>query len=178
MTPHGYQEFIPADPALSSRMADLVEGLRYEAQVIGELRQALLRQRAGVASDDADVVEDSVHAMGRTLLTLDEAKRRRAALTALIAGGEPAPLDRLESLLGGSLPVELEEARTAVKRAALQAAQDVAINQHILKRALESADLFLQKLFSMASDPPPGYGCSDQPMDQGPPSGLILNRTA
>lgn len=178
MTPHGYQEFIPAEPSLSGRLNDLVESLLYEAHVIGELRQALLRQRAGVAADDAEMVESSVHAMGRTLLTLDEAKRRRAALTALIAGGEPTPLDRLESLLGGSVPRELEEARALLKSVALQAAQDVAINQHILKRALEAADLFLQKLFSMAGDPPPGYGCSDQQADSVPQSGLILNRMA
>ncbi|HTS87720.1 MAG TPA: hypothetical protein VMG41_04445 [Gemmatimonadales bacterium] len=178
MTPRGYQDFTPASPSRAARLADLVDGLLYEAHVIGELRQALLRQRAGVAADDAEAVESSVQAMGRTLLTLDEAKRRRAALTALITGGEPAPLDRLESLLGGSVPPELEEARTMLKRAALQAAQDVAINQHILKRALEAGDLFLQKLFSMAGDPAPSYARGEQPRDTTPPSGLILNRTA
>jgi hypothetical protein len=178
MTPHGYQEFSPAEPSVHERLADLADALMYEANVIEELRQALLRQRAGVAADDADLVESSIHAMGRTLLTLDEAKRRRAALTALIAGGEPTPLDRLESLLGGILPREVEEARTMVKRAALLTAQDIAINQHILKRALEAGDVFLQKLFSMAGEPAPGYVRGERPLEPAPQSGLILNRTA
>jgi hypothetical protein len=178
MTPHGFQEFIPSEPSVSERLTDLAEALLYEASIIEELRQALLRQRAGVAADDADAVESSIHAMGRTLLTLDEAKRRRAALTTLIAGGEPAPLDRLETLLGGTVPREIDEARTLVKRAALQTAQEIAINQHILKRALETGDLFLQKLFSMAGEPTPGYGRGENPVEYAPQSGLILNRTA
>lgn len=178
MTPHGHQEFIAAGPAASERLSDLADALLYEASVIEELRGALLRQRAGVAADDAALVESSIHAMGRTLLTLDEAKRRRAALTALIAGGEPTPLDRLELLLGGSLPPDVEDARAMVKQAALQTAQDVAINQHILKRALEAGDVFLQKLFSMGGDPAPGYNRGERPMDAAPQSGLILNRTA
>ncbi len=176
MSPHGYQEFIPAEPSTSERLADLAEALLYEANVIEELRQALLRQRAGVAADDAEMVEASIHAMGRTLLTLDEAKRRRSALTALIAGGEPTPIDRLETLLGGSLPPDVEEARGMVKRSALMAAQDVAINQHILKRALEAGDVFLQRLFSMAQEPAPGYQRGERAVE--PAAGLLLNRTA
>lgn len=178
MTPHGFQEFIATEPSVSERYSDLAAALRHEASIIEELRQALLRQRAGVAADDPDAVESSVHAMGRTLLTLDEAKRRRAALTTLIAGGEPAPLDRLETLLGGVIPSEIEEARTLVKRAALQTAQEIAINQHILKRAMETGDLFLQKLFSMAGEPTAGYTRSEHPVEHLPQSGLILNRTA
>jgi hypothetical protein len=178
MTAHGHQEYIVAGPSVGERLSDLAEALLYEASVIEELRAALLRQRAGVAADDAALVESSIHAMGRTLLTLDEAKRRRAALTALIAGGEPTPLDRLEVMMGGSLPADVEDARALVKRAALQTAQDVAINQHILKRALEAGDVFLQKLFSMGGDPAPGYHRGERPMESSPQSGLILNRTA
>lgn len=177
MTPYGHQEFIPAEPSSTERLVDLAQALVYEAGVIEELRQALLRQRAGVAADDADMVEASIHAMGRTLLTLDEAKRRRAALTALIAGGDTTPLERLESMHGGFLPKEVDEARARVKRAALLTAQEVAINQHILRRALEAGDAFLQKLFSMAGDPAPAYVRGEGAIDQAPQSGLILNRT-
>lgn len=176
--PYGHQEFIATEPASAKRMADLAEALLYEANVIDELRQALLRQRSGVAADDAELVESSIHAMGRTLLTLDEARRRRAALTALITGSEATPLERLESIFGGILSPELETARARVKRAALQTAQDVAINQHILRRALEAGDAFLQRLFSMAGDPAPGYQRHDSGSEPAPRSGLILNRTA
>jgi len=175
---YGHQEFIAAGPASTLRMEDLAQALLYEANVIEELRQALLRQRAGVAADDAELVEASIHAMGRTLLTLDEARRRRGALTALISGSDPTPLETLEAMFGGILPPELESARSKVKRAALATAQDVAINQHILRRALEAGDAFLQRLFSMASDPAPSYQRSEAATDATPRSGLILNRTA
>ncbi len=108
---HGQQEFIVADAGSSERMDDLVEALTREASIIEELRQALLRQRAGVATDDQDLVETSIHAVGRTLLTLDEARRSRASLTALMAG-ENTSIDRLESLFGGVLSPELEQARS------------------------------------------------------------------
>ncbi len=176
--PYGHQEFIATEPASALRMGDLAQALLYEANVIEELRQALLRQRAGVAADDAELVEASIHAMGRTLLTLDEARRRRGALTALITGSEPTPLEKLEAMFGGILPPELEAARTKVKRAALATAQEVAINQHILRRALEAGDAFLQRLFSMASDPAPNYQRNEGLAESAPRSGLILNRTA
>lgn len=173
---YGQQEFIVADPGASERMDDLADALEHEATIIEDLRQALLRQRAGVATDDADAVEHSIHAVGRTLLTLDEARRRRSTLTAVISG-ENTSIDRLESLFGGILSPELETARTRVKRAALQTSQDLAINQHILRRALETGDQFLQRLFSMASDPAPGYQRADSGADSAPRSGLLLNRT-
>jgi hypothetical protein len=176
--PHGRQEFIAVAPASAARMTDLAQALLYEANVIEELRQALLRQRAGVSADDAEQVEASIHAMGRTLLTLEEARRRRGALTALISGAENTPLERLEAMFGGILPAELESARARVKRAALATAQDVAINQHILRRALEAGDAFLQRLFSMGADPAPSYQRSDSAPDAAPRAGLILNRTA
>lgn len=176
--PYGHQEFIAAEPGVSVRLADLAEALLYEASVIEELRQSLLRQRAGVAADDEEMVEASLQAMGRTLLTLDEAKRRRAALTALLAGGESTPIDRLEGILGGILPREVEEARAMVKRQALLAAQDVAINQHILKRAIEAGETFLQRLFSASGGPAPGYSRGEGQLEASPQSGLLLNRMA
>jgi hypothetical protein len=175
---YGQLVSIPAEPTALSRMGDLAAALDHEAGIIEELRQALLRQRAGVAEDDQEMIEASLHAMGRTLLTLDEAKRRRAALTALIVGGEATPLDRIEVALGSRLTPEVERARDRVKRAALQAAQDVAINQHILRRALEAGDAFLQRLFSMSGDPAPAYQRGERATEPTPRSGLILNRTA
>ncbi len=63
MTPHGHQEYIAAGPSASERLSDLADALLYEASVIEELRGSLLRQRAGVASDDAETggVEYSRH---------------------------------------------------------------------------------------------------------------------
>jgi hypothetical protein len=158
------------------RFGDLVEALLEESRMIDELRHALLRQRAGVAADDVETVEASLHSIGRTLLTLEEARRRRGALTALITGGDPAPLESLEEAIG-VLPANLAGARSAVKRAAMQAAQEIAINQHVLRRAIEAGEAFLQHLFSSAADPAPNYGSGDRSPDPAA-SGFLLNRTA
>lgn len=178
MIAHRRQDLIAAEPSQVERLHDLAEALLYEAGVIEELRQALLRQRSGVATDDPELIEASLHAMGRTLLTLEEARRRRGALTALIVGGDEVPLERLKVLLGTSLSRDLEEASAMVKRAALRTAQDIAINQHVLRRAIEAGDLFLQKLFSTAGDPAPGYLRGDQAREPAAPCGVILNRMA
>jgi hypothetical protein len=162
---------------LEHRLGDLTDILQQELRLIDELRHALLRQRAGVAADDSDTIDASVQAVGRTLLTLDEVRRRRAALTADITGAEGVPLADLENQLQRSLPAALEAARDGVRHAAEAAAREVAINQHVLRRALEAGDAFLQQLFSSASDPMPVYTPGPRPNDSRQ-SGVLLNRRA
>jgi hypothetical protein len=134
--------------ATSARLSDLAGALVQEQRLIEELRQALLRQRAGVATGDPELIDGSVYAIARTLLTLEEARRRRASLTAAVIGRPGVvALSDLESFVG-VLPVPLLAAREAVRRAAEATAHDLAINQRVLHRALEAGDAFLQQLFS------------------------------
>lgn len=158
-------------------LGELADALAVEVRMIDELRQALLRQRSGVAADDPAAIDDSVSAMARTLLTLEEARRRRLALTGQLVGGAPVPLTELARVLGPALPAPLAAAIATVRRAALDVAREVAINQHILRRALEAGDAFLQQLFSGAA-PAPAYGTRDRGTDAGPASGVLLDRTA
>jgi hypothetical protein len=140
----------PADGegvATSVRLADLAGALMQEQRLIEELRQALLRQRAGMATDDRDVVDETVYAIARMLFTLEEARRLSAALM----GRPRVALSDLESFIG-VLPAPLLAAREGVRRAAEAAARDLAINQRVVCRALEAGDAFLQELFSSASD--------------------------
>jgi hypothetical protein len=140
-----------AGVATSARLTDLAGALVQEQQLIEELRQALLRQRAGVAAGDPELIDGSVYAIARTLLTLEEARRRRSSLTAAVIGRPGVALSDLESFVG-ILPVPLLAAREAVRRAAEATAHDVAINQRALRRVLEAGDAFLQQLFSSVSD--------------------------
>ena len=162
--------------ATSARLSDLAGALVQEQRLIEELRQALLRQRAGVATGDPELIDGSVYAIARTLLTLEEARRRRASLTAAVIGRPGVALSDLESFVG-VLPAQLLAAREAVRRAAEATAHDLAINQRVLRRALEAGDAFLQQLFSSASDtmavPVPGPRSADSR-----PSGPFLDRTA
>jgi hypothetical protein len=162
--------------ATDSRLDDLTAALQRELRLIEDLRQALLRQRAGVAADDAEAIDTSVQVVGRTLLTLDSARRRRMEIVASLLGTEDAPLTQLERRLGGELPASLMAARAAVERAAA-AAQEVAINQQVLRRALEAGDAFLQQLFASTADPMPAYAPGPRAPEPRP-SGLLLNRRA
>jgi hypothetical protein len=133
---------------LERRLTELTALLVHEHRLIEELRQALLHQRTGVATKDAEVIDASVGAVGRTLLTIDAARRCRTGVVAEITGDAETPLADLERRLRRTLPEPLAQAREQIRRAADGAAREVAINQHILRRALEEGDAFLQRLFS------------------------------
>ena len=110
-----------ADPEFQRRNEwdDLAATLSQEAKLLDELREALLQQRGGVASNDAAVVEGSIQMMGRTLLTLGEARQRREALIGRLAGqpvSSPSISNR-EELLSQPLPENVQTARAAARRA-------------------------------------------------------------
>ena len=158
------------------RLDALTQALADEGRATEELIAALRRQRAGVAASDYRQVDESVRAMSRILLTLDEARRHRTALAARITDGEPVPLAQLEQRLGAPLPEPLAAVRDAVRRSAELAANEIAINQRVLRRALESGDAFLQRLFSTLAPTGGVYGSSTRPAE--PNGGVLLNRTA
>jgi hypothetical protein len=157
------------------RLRELTAALRQEHRLLEELRAALLRQRAGVAEDDTEMVEGSVHAVGRSLFALEEARRRRLDLTRQLAAGDDALAD-LERRIG-RLPADLAAAREDVRRSAEATSHEVAINQRVLRRALDAGDAYLQQLFSSVASPTPAYVPGAR-APEGAPSGLLLNRTA
>jgi hypothetical protein len=130
------------------RLGELQSALSEERTLIEDLGQVLLRQREGVAAHDPEVIEAAVHALSRTLLTLEEARRRRTALITLVIGKPGVPLEDLQRHLGTPLPPGFMEAREGVRSAGEAIAADVAINQDVLWRALEAGEAFRQQLFS------------------------------
>jgi hypothetical protein len=131
-----------------------------------------------VALSDVDAIEGSIHALGRTLFTLDEARRRRTAITALLTGQDSMSCRELEASLGHPLPEPVAAARMAIQRAALQATEDVAVNQQVLKRALEVGESFLQQLFATAGDPLPTYQAGEVRHEPAAMTGVLINRIA
>ena len=153
-------ESMPPRDAVPERLDELTRALEHERRLIGLLRHALLRQRHGIGADDAGAIDSSVLALGRTLRTLEEARRRRLALTAVIGG--PVPLGELERAYADVLPADFRAARAAVRRAAEETAREVAVNQDILRCVIQVGDAFLRQLFSGASRPMPA-GLVPQP---------------
>ena len=148
-----------------------------ERRAIQELRQALQRQRAAVAADDAAALELSADHVGRAVATLGEARRCRGEIMHAIAGRADATLAELERSIGRPLPGPLQDARAAVLGVAIGAAGDVAINQHVLRRALDAGDAFLQRLFSSMADPMPVYAPQSAPRTS-ESRAVLLNRRA
>jgi hypothetical protein len=137
--------------ATSARQTDLAGALVQEQRLIEELPQALLRQRAGIAAGDPELIDRSDYAIARTRLVLEEARRHRASIATAVVGRPGVALSDLESFVG-VLPAPLLAAREALHRAGEVTAQDLAINQRMVRQALEAGDAFLQQLFSSAAD--------------------------
>ena len=158
----------------SARLAELEAALTRETEIVEELREALIRQREGVASTSADQVNASVDAIGRILLTLDEARRRRGGMIGALTGDPTARLDSLDARLGFALPESCDRSRVALRRAAERVAQEVSINRGVLRHAVEAGEAFLQALFSTTAGPAV-YEQHERPEK---PPGMLLNRRA
>ncbi len=154
----------------------LTRALEAERRLINDLRQALLRQRAGIAAADTSAIEASAQVISRTLSSLSQARRTREQLVTALAGDASVPLAQLEDALGGTVPPALRDARAALRASATATASEVAINQHVLRRALEAGNAFLQRLFASAANPLPMY--SPAPKRPSTPSGVLVNQRA
>lgn len=168
----------PDAGTLARPMSELAAALHAETRLLDELRQNLLRQREAVAGDDPAAVEGTVAAIGRTLFTLEEARRRRSALTRHLSGDATDQLAELERHLGGPLAAPVAEARRAVRAAAEAVQREVRINQVVLRRVLEAGDAFLQQLFSAGMEQAPAYAADARVAAPAVPAGRVLDRQA
>jgi hypothetical protein len=152
----------------------LSRALDAERALIDDLRQALLRQRAGIAADDSGSIEVSAQIISRLLVALADARHRRTQLLTTLTGGRQVPLAQLEAVLGRAIPPVLQESRDAIRGAAEAVAREVSINQHVLRKALEAGDAFLQRLFASSVNPMPVYA----PAPAATPHGVLINQRA
>ena len=78
------------------QLRELTGLLDRERRLVGALRDALARQRSGLACDDRARVEASTAEVGRIVAALELAIRTRAHVIGAITGDEAFPLARLE----------------------------------------------------------------------------------
>lgn len=168
----------PGGPITQQRIDECVNALIDEGRTLQRLAAVLDSQRAGVSANDPRAIEESVHAMGRILLTTDEARRRRRALLALSGAPEDLPLSALESVFGDPLPESLATARQSVWATAMAVRREVAINHRIISRALQAGDSFLRRLFAETADQPSVYRSESAGHAPEPAGGVIVNRQA
>lgn len=125
--------------AAASPVDSLVQALATERRLIDELLAVIYRQRAAVAADDLQVVEDSMFATHRLLVTLSEAKCRRRTLNTLLGQPEDVGILALDRVLGARMTQELRAARDGLHQAARTLSREVAVNRELLRDAMGAA---------------------------------------
>lgn len=138
----------------------LVDALNTERRLVEELTAIMLRQRASVAAEDLQGVEDSVFAVQRILFTLGEARKRRRQINVRLGHSEDVGLNALVEGLRGNATDALRLSRTQLQESARTLAREVAANRTILREALAAGDAYVRALTGVTSNGQPrlGYG--------------------
>lgn len=156
------------------QLAELTAALEHEIRLVGELTDAVIRQREGVVRDDASLVDATADEIGRTLARLDEARKGRAVLVGRITASDVTPLARIEDYVLSPLPERFVGARRELRRAAERVTTEMTINYQVLVRAVRSGEAFLQQLFAPAGERTAVYG-HGEPAPPAP--GAIVDRS-
>ena len=169
----------PTSSDLPARDADNAEefealsrGLSVEADLLRDLKAALIAQRAALAADDTAGLEEVVNQIGRTLLTIREARRQRALLIELVVGAPNGGLADAAARLAGEAAKEFRTQCRDLHELAVSVSRELTINQAVIRRAIESGEQYLQQLLTV----PAADGYSERPGEGR--SGLLLNQSA
>jgi flagellar biosynthesis/type III secretory pathway chaperone len=174
---HSSEEVLPVLRTVLSPVDSLTDALVTERRLLDELIAVMRRQRNAVGEDDMQVVDDSVFATHRVLVTLSEARRRRRNLNALIGAREDLGIHSLDEALGARMTPELRTARDELHDAARALSREVAINRRVLREALASGDAFARML--AGAQDAPTYNTTAAPHQRTPvrsQSATLLDR--
>lgn len=174
---HGMHAGMPTVDALDA----LADAMRAEKKQLDELLAIMRRQRAAVAADDLQGLDDSVFATHRVLRTLAEARRRRRSATRLLGEPEDLGIHQLDGALGDRMSPVMRVTRDELQLSAQALAKEVETNKKVLKDAMAAGERYVRALATpgVAPDAPPlTYGGGDAPPPERRGEGLLLNRTA
>lgn len=157
----------------------LRDALASEQRLLEELLAQMKRQRAAVAADDIQGIDDSTFGTHRILATLGQARQRRRQLNLLLGGSEDCTLADLEARWGDRVDERLRAARVRLRALAEQLSREVGVNRRLLREALHGSDQHIRTLVGAPAGPAT-YGGETRP-DMPPPSaaprGILMNRT-
>lgn len=136
----------PAAMSASPLIDGLVDTLQSERKLLDDLRSVMVRQRDAVAQDDLQGLDDTVFAVQRVLLTLNEARKRRRTLsTRLGCDADTAPR-HLPDALGVQGTDAVRQASEALELAARELSREVAVNRAVLRQGLTAGEEFVRML--------------------------------
>jgi len=165
----------PVSPAALDALTD---ALVAERKLIDELTDIVLRQRAAVALDDLEAVDDSVFATHRLLLTLGEARKGRRSINAMVGCREETGVKHLEDALGPLMTPRLRKAREELQVSAGRLSREIGINRRILREAIANSDAFVRTVVGAPKDAAQqGYG-STAPSAYTRSDAIAFSRTA
>ena len=124
----------------------LEDALRDGNEAIEQPDAGSPRQRAGVAADNLETVDDTVHDAQRILLTLAEARRRRRGLMDLLVGTEEVSIAELSEVLGPRMTSGLDTVREELRASARALANELEINRRVLQTAVRTGDEMLRAM--------------------------------
>ncbi len=144
----------PLSPVQTLAAIDaLVGAMASERRLVDDLTATMRRQRAAVAGDDLNGLDDSVFATHRLVMTLAEARRRRRGVCALLGEPEDLALAELDVALGQHMTRPVREERDALQTSARALAREVETNRRVLRDALAQSDDYVRTLVQPAAGP-------------------------
>lgn len=123
----------------------LFAALSTECRLLEELQAALGRQRGAVGDNDIDAIEVGVGDVHRTLLTLDEALKRRRSLLAITTGSENTPLSEVPEIAQDP-EGPLGRVATELTLAAETVARELASTRALLQAVIAEGDEYMRTL--------------------------------
>lgn len=114
----------------------LLDAVYTERRLLLDLGRLMRQQRAAIAADDFEALDDATFGIQRVLQTLSEANRRPRIINMRLGGSENVPLTDLIESLGMDATPELLAARDDLREAARLLEDEVQINRGLLSEAL------------------------------------------
>jgi len=113
--------------------AELEDAFDAEARQLDTLVEVLRSQREGVANHELGPIQDSVYAIHRVLLTLDEARKRRRTLLDVLD-------DHETDVANGAAPDRVRHSKERLIAAAQTLEMELSLSRQVLESALSSTD--------------------------------------
>lgn len=161
------EDTLPVLRTVLSPVDSLTDALVAERRLIDDLIAIMRKQRNAVGDDDLQVVDDSVFATHRVLVTLSEARRRRRNLNALLGQPEDLGIHALDDALGSRMTPGLRAARDELHVSAKTLSREVSLNRRVLKEALAAGDQYARTLAGVgatSATETPTYGAGSAPV--------------
>lgn len=143
----------PRPRPAAGHVTALADALATERRLLDDLIGVLASQRSGVSTDDLEIIDDSVYAAQRVLLTLQQARRRRRALLGLVAGREDVTLGELDAVLGPMATPDVLRARDELVIRARELTRELEKNRAVLDGALRTGDRLIRALTGRPEEP-------------------------